>query len=584
MTLRLLSLKSLAALGVAAALPAQAALRHVPQDCFVVARISGPALWREHFQKTQFLKLLTGPTLGPLLGQLDSMIEQGMDAAPPDLPFDPHKLREKIEAYRGEAVFALRMDVDALPQAIEDDAPPPLTVAIILGGDGTTDLQAMTETLVKKAEEEHQDLRDLTVGDHRLRIGSLPGDNHMEIALPIMIGDQMLMLVGNDLAKQASSFLAPDKPIEADSLASGDLAMHVELGRLMKAILAMASEQAESGGAPFDVGAMFDKMGLTKLDALDFVVRGDGAHVGLDMRLGLADGPRGLLGMLGDKSAKEPKLLDYTPTDAASWSASHLELRALYTTFAEIWESLGDVVPMQFDAFEQGFAEELKVRLKEDLIDHLGTEMLMVEMQAAADPEEDLDGDPQMAMFMAMFSGSCFGISLRDGKAFGESIERLIRSRGLHASRKTEDYQGEKIHRMRLVGLVDLEYCIADDVALLTLDKGEGGKQSLRAILDERAARRGGKPRREIPEQIRSRLERLPAGWSSISATSILPIFDALSFGLRAGIEEAGADVPIDMIEGVFSRLAPELKRLGLDRPVSTSYLEANAFVSRARW
>jgi len=75
-------------------------------------------------------------------------------------------------------------------------------------------------------------------------------------------------------------------------------------------------------------------------------------------------------------------------------------------------------VPITFDDAMQGFAEATKVRLKEDLIDQLGKEILMVQDVAAAMSSDPADLEENPA---AMFRGSVFGISLRDGKAAGRA-------------------------------------------------------------------------------------------------------------------------------------------------------------------
>src|SRR4026208_445370 len=68
----------------------------------------------------------------------------------------------------------------------------------------------------------------------------------------------------------------------------------------------------------------------------------------------------------------------------------------------------------------------MHVRLKEDLIDRLGGQIL------AVSGAEDLDeGDLESAT-----SSPCFGFLLDDPKAFGASLEKLVRARGLPAARQ----------------------------------------------------------------------------------------------------------------------------------------------------
>jgi len=172
----------------------------------------------------------------------------------------------------------------------------------------------------------------------------------------------------------------------------------------------------------------------------------------------------------------------------------------------KMWGEFEEAAGMDWNEAQTAFAESMKVRLKEDLIDHLGTEMLSLADLAAQAEEIDPDQDDPLAGI----GSSCIGIGLRNGKAFAASLESMLRSQGLHASRKTEDYQGNKIHRLPLGGLIEVEYCVTDELMLLAIGKGESARQSLRGVLDARAnpAAEG-----EAPTKIKATLATMPAGW-----------------------------------------------------------------------
>jgi hypothetical protein len=215
----------------------------------------------------------------------------------------------------------------------------------------------------------------------------------------------------------------------------------------------------------------------------------------------------------------------------------------------------------------------MKVRLEEDLIAHLGTEVLMVE-----DTELDAEDLEEMPSALA---GSCIGVALRDGKAFGASLETMLRSRGLHASRKSEDYAGTKIYQLKPGGLFELEYAVTDDLLLVVLGKSEGARRNLRAVLDARANPTA-KP--EFSAPIEKHLQVLPAGWSGLSVT---PVGQLLSgFGNMFNTLAMMGEMPDELSEmtDVLTGLGGELQRLGIDHVVSVSYSSPKSFVNRMRW
>src|SRR5262249_34928217 len=134
-----------------------------------------------------------------------------------------------------------------------------------------------------------------------------------------------------------------------------------------------------------------------------------------------------------------PRLLAFVPPAADQFSASAVDFAAVWTALAKVWDGVADVVPLKREDAEQAFERACKVRLKEDLIDHLGKEVLTVKGAADAEPGDAEPNGSEMTAMMGAFRGMCIAVSLRSGAAFGESLEKLVRARGLHAARKTED-------------------------------------------------------------------------------------------------------------------------------------------------
>lgn len=572
------TLLPLLALASASLLPAQdksSTWRLVPADAAGVLRIAAPAKWKSQFAKTQFVKLLGGTTLGPLTQGMSQGMDQAMAQLRESGEFDADLLESLWSTYKGEILLAGSVDFAGLPKALQVGGVPGIGIVVALTPDGSYDFAKLAAEVQKRMEENAPGpLADLQVGDHRFRCTKNEGDANA--TLPTVVDGHLVMLISDDLEKFAAKVLGDGPRFQAAD-ADTSMFLHLELGPMMQAITEAASLFADSD---VEIEPILKALGLHALDSLTMAFGADGKHVAGHVDLQLTGADKGLFGMLlGGQGA--PKLLRVVPADADTFSVGPLDLGAMFASVGKLWTALGDQVPMTWEEAQTAFAEQMKVRLKEDLVDHLGSEWLTVQdLEAGMGASADEDTSP-----FAAFEGSCFAIHLRDGKAFGESLEKMLRARGLHASRKTEDYQGLKLHRLRLAGLVEVEYAVADDMLLLALGSGEASKKSMRSVLDARAhpAAAG-----ELPAAVKDTVGSLPGGWSGLSATSMSSLCTAMAtafeqaFRVSAGGMEPPAE--FEMVLGVMKGLGAELERFGLKTMLAATYTKPNGMVSRFRW
>jgi hypothetical protein len=561
--------------------------RFVSKDACVVMRVAGPAAWREQFGKTQMLKLLQGPTLAPLLAKFGQGFDAGFAEATKHGGLDAEAILQAIAGYGGEAVFALRVDFATLAKAMADDVPPAVTMVLALQPDGHTDLKSMAEQLQKAIEEnspERLHLHDLKAGQRTLRVG---GDEDLQFTCPFETDGQLVVMIGTNLEQQAPAMFELKEHFEAPATATkGPLTLHVELEAGIAAFLDAMTAQMAAHGLPVDPGRVLGMLGLSSLQGFDFALGADGKYTAVDLRIGFNGKDRGLFGIYGSGKLGKPKLMALVPATADHFAVSAFDTSALYRTLAGIWDELGGVVPLSREDAEAAFAEACKVRLKEDLVDNIGGEMLAIQdlKEAAKAAIEDHDEDDPASM-MGMVQGSCFCLQLKDGKAFGEAVEKLVRARGLHAGRKTEEYQGVKVHRLRVLGSVEFEYATADDVLLLAFGKGETSHQNLRAVLDQRAALAAGKSAAELAAPVRERLVLLPDGWSALSVTPVTSGIDIVMAMLRELMtKRAGAKAEMEQVVDVLHQVRSELRLLGIDCVVGTNYMDGKSLVARMRW
>jgi hypothetical protein len=329
-------------------------------------------------------------------------------------------------------------------------------------------------------------------------------------------------------------------------------------------------------GAPFDASQLLRDLGLESIASFDMSIAADGKHMAMEMELGTTGAERGLLDVLLPKAGTgTPKLVKFVPSDAAAFSVGTLDLGALYSTIAKVWKGIEDEAPMTWSDAMAAFSENAKVRLKEDLIDHLGSEMMTISNPPAEGFDPDEAGNP-FAAISQLTAGSCMCLGLKDGKAFGESLEKVVRASGMHAARKSEEYQGATIHRLALGGLLEVEYAITDGMLLLGIGDHDNTKQSLRSVLDVHKA--GGN---ELPAGIKAQIDSLPAGWCSVGVSPIASILGSAADMAESTGRARGQDA---MVIGILKGISQDLKRLGIEKMVGTGYATEKGMRSIMRW
>lgn len=553
------------------AAPATAqANRFVPADAQIVMRLAAPARWQADFANTKIANVLGGQGLAPMLGQLQAGMQLGLQQMKESGKIDTSLIERLLSDYKGDIVVGLKLDLEDLPMAIAEGRTPSIAMSIALTPDGEYPLQELADAIGKLAEEEAppEALRDVTIAGHTLRA---TGDEDAGALLPAIIDGQLVVVFATDVERDGASMLAAENRHPATAEGKS-MSLHIDLDQAMTTMLDFIDEQMANDpmAPPIDVRQMMQTLGLAGLRSLDVGLEADGEHAILETAVQCDTKEPGLLGcIMLDQGA--PKLLRYVPPSTTAFGCQAFDINAIYDTVAKIGGMLEGLTPMSFTDLEQMFAETTKVRLKEDLFGNIGKEMLYL-----SDPEaaEDVDlEDPT-----AMFAGSCYGFALRDGKAFGEALETALRSRGLHAARKTEDYQGAKVHRMTFAGIVELEYAVTDDLLLLAIGNSESAKRQLRGVLDARAADEPG-----LPEAVSKHLDGAAEGWNGIAVS---PLASTMAQVSRLLQQMPPGDMPpeMSMVAGMLGMLGQEMKQAGLDEVVQFTWAKAGSLRTLTRF
>lgn len=566
-----------------AALPAQtesasqSPFRLVPADANFVVRMAAPAKWKQSFGTTQIAKLFQSQTLSPMVGMLEQNYQKALEEMRKEGGFDADLIDAMLTDYTGEMVLALRIDLDGIEEMMQSGEPPEFEGLVAFTPGGNYDLAKLCAAVVQAVEKEAPagaKLRDIEIGTVKARLVD-NDEGEPDVTLPTMVDGQMVMFFGNDVEKQIQRATSGGAHFQGGN-AGSSMFMHAELGGLMKAISSVAGMAADMQGAEFDASKLMRELGLESLTSFDMSIGADGKHMAMEMEIGMTSGNRGLMDVFMPKAgAGTPKLVRFVPQDAAAFTVSTLDLGALYTTAAKIWTEMESELPMSWNDAMAAFAENAKIRLKEDLLDHLGAEFMTIGNPPVDGVDPDDVGNPVEAISQ-MTAGTCFCLGLKDGKAFGESLEKMLRASGMHAARKSEEYQGATVHRLAVGGVIEVEYAVTDSMLLLGIGDDDNTKQSLRSVLD--TAKSGGG---ELPAAVKAQVDGLPAGWCAIGVSPIAATLGALADTLQSTGRARGQQA---MLVGMLKGISQDMKRLGIEKMVSTSYSSEKGLRSLMRW
>lgn len=562
-----------AALGAALTtlLPAQTAAkpsanRFIPENSSFVVRIASPAKWRKQFGQTQVAKLGEAQSLAPFVGMLGQRIEMGMEMLRDSGMFDADLAEGMLNTWMGDIVVSVQIDWDGFLDAMDYGETPPMSFVVALTPDGSFDLGAVAKEFDSFVEKSAPDgaLKDLVVGDLTMRRADNGGDEP-DVAMPIMIDGHLVMIGGTTIEKDAAKLISSESRFSIQD--TSPLFVHAEIGKLISTML-----EADTQGAPFDPAEMMDSIGFSALQNLTLSLKPDGKAIAGKVHVGMKKNNRGIFDVLA-RGNQQPKLLGSVPPNSEAFSVTSMDLNAIYKTIESTWTLAEDFAPLTFEDGLAMFTEATKIDLKKDLFDNLGKEMLTV---LDADALKNVDPDDMEENPMAALAGTVYGFSLSNGDAFGTALDKMIRSRGMHVGRKTEAYANAEIHRMKIAGLVEIEYSVNNNLLLIGLGGDEGTGRVLRDIIDTRANADS-----TVPAILAKRGAALAPGWNSIGVSPIGAMLQGALMGLQATRQ---LDDQMEMITAIVGGVVADMKRLGIDSMVQASYCDDSGFTTSFRW
>lgn len=452
----------------------------VPQ---IVVDTIGPDGWRVRFGPTNLGGMLESekgreiwqPRVAPFLGgwqQLSGVDEQQFPA-----------VRARWLGYGGRIKLAFHFESRHDRQANH--------VAVVLDGDGRTDLDAMANDLKElqyramPGEWQEQEIGGSKVtvrGTGDLMTAPIREGNHLLLAMATAEDLEPALRMAHELAADcAGKVPAPTTPA---------LRMQFDL----PAFVAMAM-----GSGPDSERAWMEALGMSCLGPLTFTVGTAGPHVQLEVAEQFARDERGLFAALFPAVAKLPGLLAAQPGQDTAWKVGHFDAMAAWQAIERAILAAEQVTA---EKLHEDMMKELGIDLGKDLLPWLDGEVMLV----GALPGHDVDR-------------ATFGLvmRLRDEAAFGKSFYAMLQKTKGVTQRKESGKHGDiPIHRYGSFLTGDMWVAVGNGAFVLTA--GNDAEEQIGTLLDA--------------------CKRLPQ--DTAVATAPPQTFDALKRHLPAGLNGLG--------------------------------------------
>jgi hypothetical protein len=487
---------------ISALLEAQDVARFLPPDPMISLRAVGPREVGERMAETNYGRLLADPAAAPIRELPGKLLDIALEeVGDPRAEAHVRRAYELLRDYGGRMSAAASFDFDES----SEDAIRGLLIGIVLEPDGKTDFAAVIEMFRDAANDAEMEQR--TVGTDESGFTIARGDNRMELALPRVIDGHLVCYLGFDL-EQAVARLGEQPAVAAetnapDASSTSLMDLHVDVGRLVSSGALRAGSSGELDLEVVD--AVVKRLGLKHFD---MSLRADGEFFRSDYAIS-ATAASSILDVLQPNIESTPIAM-LAPPNHENWTTVRLDLSEILNLVRDVtMATRGDDL---FELIDQ-LSPELGVDIRRDLIGVLDGQVLILNdsFAALAAVGEDDDEDLESA---GLYSGV---IGLRDSKAFDATLEKLLRSRGLHAARKTTEYRGVPIRTIN-AAIVQLSYAIVNEG--IAFGVGRIGVDSVRSIIDASLAATDGQRQIRFPERFAERRRRLGEGWRDFQITS----------------------------------------------------------------
>jgi hypothetical protein len=561
---------------------------HLPQKLIALLQIDGPQRLRGNFLPTNVGRMFAGDEFKHMVAPVAKLFERVKEKAGVEVPIDIDALEEAIYAYGGRLTVAFYAEPEVLVST--EQTTPEFSLFLILSPDGKTDLPAFCKQCASLAAENLDDqLDNLEVLDQTLRIITAKHEDEPNVTLPFMLKDNAVVCIGTDLESSYRKLLNPDQEPTFEvhpTFQKASVGALINLRHVLDLIEGLVEDQLgelifEGTGAK----AAFQRSGLRSLETFEASLYPKGPNVVEDIVLSFNGQERGILAAVFPKGRERSPFLDVLPRDAATATTFYLDLPLAYKKVREIFADMEEGAPQErLDELEAAFAEMFGFRLYEDFLAHFGKHCIAVQ-RLSVDEEIDLGSADLSEILQSSAQGLCLGFQIKDTAKVNTNLQKMLRTRGLHAAQKKIDYKGYPVYSLSVVGLTRIHYAFSDRLVLVGV--GVASAKTVRRVLDMEADRKAGKEPGPFPKGVQRRLDSAQPGWVDMSFTNV-----ALTLKRNLQSVEALEDLGVldDVEPGLadmfrsFGKLTDLLEKHNLGDKVRVSRIDGRRHVVRTIW
>lgn len=435
--------------------------------------------------------------------------------------------------------------------------------------------------------------RELRIGAHTLTV---LGVGELEMTVPLAIGGVHVCWIGADLARA----LGEDGPKGADLRASIETVHDHPLLRSedrpelrIRADAKTLRDKLTAKTYPEERGQMIAFLRGSGLDAvrlLELTLRTDGARILQEIRMELAPQEfRGFLGALfWPLGVPRSRIAGHlVPDDVADAGFGSTDLSAAWDALLPMAQNF---LGQSREALDKTIRDYVRMDVRKDFLPTIGPDYVLVQVMK---PE----GADSVEVQREASNGFFLGLSLKDAKKFAKGFDKLLRSRALHVSRKSDEHAGVRVYRLPFLGFTTVHYAVMDDYFFLGL--GTKGAAHVRAAVSKRQELAA---QTELPTQpfaasrmaeLAPHMEYVPPGAHALSILSIGPLVEEFESYLAALFASSALEheeiskeerEAANRVVLAMRALAAKAKELGVSRVLSAMSTSERAFLYRTIW
>ncbi|MFO1050667.1 MAG: hypothetical protein U1F36_00465 [Planctomycetota bacterium] len=499
-----------------ASAPAQDLAKFLPKHAQIVAVSDGPKRLAERFEGTNIARMLSSPEAQPIRAIPTVVVDFVAGLAEQNgSKFDLHGLLDTLAGYGGRVGIGVEFDLAASRASGSIE----FLLSVVAEPDGSTDLGALGEKIADEADRGGATLSEIDAGPG-FRALIHPAD--VDVTLPRLVDGHLVMFVGSRLDDSLPRGFGADATLGAklpETAAEAAMLLHVDGGivELLTLAIEIGNRNAPRGrygsssSRPSQMDESVSRLVRSLTERLSFedievslsrsgqYLRTVGEIHGDASREGLID--------LFQPKAKSTPIGRLVPAGNQDWQYLRFDIAAvaklLITALEAEQPGVGGLIGSALEAEEVDLDRDILNAFDGQLL-WLSDPLLDVPMTPAdEDDEEQSPGNFALA------------VGMRDAKATEALVEKLLRSHGLHAARKSEDYQGATVRHLPLLG--EFRWVFLPDA--LVIGFGAEGKKMLQGIIDRSVASARGEPAPEWSEQAKARRDALTNGWRDLGMT-----------------------------------------------------------------